>query len=279
MTAEIDNRIEIVTPENIAFHYRAAGPFQRLPAYLIDVLLRVTVLGIGAAVVGFVFGAIDLAEAAAGFLLVAYFLLEWFYGGFFETVWNGQTPGKWLLRLRVVSITGQPITGSQAVLRNLLRAADAMPALPLALFQLPSYQLGLLTMSANARFQRLGDFASGTMVVVEEPQRRHGVVIVNEPEVVRLAQSLPPKLQLSPSAARTLSAYVARRNMLSPARRVEISRHLAEPLRQRLGLPPVNPDLLLCAIYRRTFLAEVDEERAPRVEVVEAPLEIEGAVT
>ena len=33
---QLDSRIEIVTPENIAFHYVLAGPFRRLPAYLID---------------------------------------------------------------------------------------------------------------------------------------------------------------------------------------------------------------------------------------------------
>ena len=45
----------------------------------------------------------------------------------FEAFWNGQTPGKHMLRLRVVSDEGQPINGLQAVLRNLLRAADAQP--------------------------------------------------------------------------------------------------------------------------------------------------------
>ena len=43
MTADrqqLDNAIEIVTPENIAFRYQAAGPFRRLPAYLIDLLIR-----------------------------------------------------------------------------------------------------------------------------------------------------------------------------------------------------------------------------------------------
>ena len=32
VAGEIDSRIAIVTPENIAFEYRLAGPFRRLPA-------------------------------------------------------------------------------------------------------------------------------------------------------------------------------------------------------------------------------------------------------
>ena len=38
---QLDTQIEIVTPENIAFRYRVAGPFRRLPAYLIDLAVRV----------------------------------------------------------------------------------------------------------------------------------------------------------------------------------------------------------------------------------------------
>ncbi len=42
--AQIDTTIEIITPENIAFSYRVAGPFRRLPAYVIDGLIRVGIL-------------------------------------------------------------------------------------------------------------------------------------------------------------------------------------------------------------------------------------------
>ena len=38
--APIDSSISIVTPENIAFQYQLAGPFRRLPAYLIDIAVR-----------------------------------------------------------------------------------------------------------------------------------------------------------------------------------------------------------------------------------------------
>ena len=57
------------------------------------------------------------------------FVLEWFYGGLFESLWNGQTPGKRLMGLRVLTTEGQPINGMQAVMRNLLRYADIFPFL------------------------------------------------------------------------------------------------------------------------------------------------------
>ena len=47
----IDNAIDIITPENIAFEYRVAGPFRRLPAFALDVAIRGAVIA-AAMVVG-----------------------------------------------------------------------------------------------------------------------------------------------------------------------------------------------------------------------------------
>ena len=36
---KLDNRIQVVTPENIAFDYRIAGPFHRFLAFVLDLLI------------------------------------------------------------------------------------------------------------------------------------------------------------------------------------------------------------------------------------------------
>lgn len=257
-TAPIDTRVEIVTPENIAFQYRLAGPFRRLAAYLLDVIIRVTVVVV-LVVIACGMGFAGMAGMGVAALLIIWFLLDWFYGGVFEAFWNGQTPGKHMLRLRVVSVEGQPINGLQAVLRNLLRTVDSQPA-----FGVPTYLLGLVSAAANDRFQRLGDLAVGTMVIVEEPQRHFGMARVNEPEAIRLAGDLPANLSISRSLARALSAYVQRRQTFPWQRRAEIAKHVGEPMRVKLGLPPgTSYDLLLCALYHRAFIADrVDEPPA-----------------
>ena len=256
-SAPLDTRIEIVTPENIAFQYCTAGPFRRLPAYLIDVMLRTAVMVAAFFGVTLFMGAAGLPGFGLGMAMVAWFVLDWFYGGLFETYWNGQTPGKRLMRIRVVSDEGQPINGMQAVLRNFLRSVDALPVVYLA----PTYLLGLFSTAMTDRFQRLGDLAAGTMVIVEEPQRHYGVARVTEPEAIRLAAELPANLTISRSLARALSSYVQRRQAFAWRRRAEIAMHVAEPMRQKLGLPPgTSHDLLLCALYYRAFIADrVDE--------------------
>ena len=267
---QLDTSIEIVTPENIAFRYRVAGPFRRLPAYLIDLAIRLFVAGAALLGLSFAFGVAGVEEMGLGLAFIAWFLLAWFYGVLFETWFNGQTPGKWLMQIRVVATDGQPVGALQALLRNVLRFADAQPAFFQSLLILPFYQLGLLSSAISERCQRLGDLVCGTMVIVETRPRLDGLVRFAEPEVAELAGQIPANFTASRTLARALATYVARRRNFSFGRRLEIARHLAEPLRQRFQLPPrTNPDLLLCALYHRVFLTEGQpQSRAAAVPVL-----------
>lgn len=257
----LDTRIDIVTPENIAFRHRLAGPFQRLPAYLIDSLIRVLALGMLLIALTVVSVSVGLADLGIGAWLVAWFLLDWFYGGVFEAMWNGQTPGKRSMRLRVVTVEGQPIRAWQAVLRNFLRAADAMPVFLIDLF--PTFLLGLASSSSNGRYQRLGDLACGTMVIVEEQVLAHGVKRITDPEVIELAGRLPPGMRVTRSLGRALAMYVSRRQRFGWRRRAEIAMHVVGPLREKFDLPDGVPaDTLLCALYYRAFITDVPDVEA-----------------
>ena len=265
----IDSTIQIVTPENIAFEYRVAGPFRRLPAFLIDLALRMVFFFIIMFLLSFVaplFG----AGMTMAFGIVLAFVLEWFYGGLFETFMNGQTPGKWMLGLRVLTIDGQPITGLQAVMRNILRAVDTMPWVSLQalgtdvpIYIFPLFTLGLVSMALNDRYQRLGDLVCGTMVVVEERTWLRGAAKLEDPRAAQLAQLIPANFIMSRTLSRAIALYVDRRERLPVGRRREVARHLAEPLLRQFQLPPdTSYDLLLCALYHRKFIGG-DVERAP----------------
>jgi len=252
-----DTHIELITPENISFHYRVAGPFRRLPAYLIDLLIRGAVmllLGVTSALIfSFAFSSFS---TTIGVWAVLFFLLDWFYAGLFETLWNGQTPGKRLMQIRVVSIDGQPIMPWQAILRNFMRALDGAPFVG----PFPTYLVGLISSAVTFRFQRQGDVWASTVVVVEEPQRLYGVIRVTEIEVIELARQIPSNFQVSRSLARALSDYVVRRKGFGWSRRAEIAAHLGEPMRERFDLPRgTSHDLILCALYHRVFLSDSEE--------------------
>lgn len=262
----IDTVVRIVTPENIAFQYEVAGPIRRGTACLLDLVIRSLVFLVGAIAIGL--SSIALGPFALAVGLVAWFLIEWFYGALFETYMNGQTPGKRILGLRVVTTEGQPINGLQAVLRNLVRSVDMMPPISLQVFSslvneaippvffLNTGLLGLIVMVLNDRYQRLGDLVSGTMVISEDRHRLTGLAQFEDPRVPQLAELIPPDFLVPRGLSRTLATYVERRRFFTPLRRKDIARHLAEPLLKRFGLPlDTSYDLLLCALYYRTFVA------------------------
>ena len=241
----IDSLLYVVTPENIEFEYRLAGPFRRLPAFVIDTFIKTALILLIGLVSSLTLGQFSMGMTA-GVFLISMFLINWFYGGVFESLMNGQTPGKWLLGMRVVTETGDPIDGLQAVMRNLLGASDIF---------LPIVGLSLMTM--NRRYQRLGDLICGTIVVIEERQWLTGVVRLDDPRAIQLAGYLPPNFLVNRSLAKAISTYVERRRFFSLPRRREVARHLGEPLLVRFGLPAdTSYDLLLCALYYRTFIAD-----------------------
>jgi uncharacterized RDD family membrane protein YckC len=267
--SQLDTTIDVVTPENIAFHYRVAGPFRRWPAFLLDLGIRIGLYMACAFVLILLLGMTRLGGGPmVAIMLISWFVLEWFYGGFFETFWNGQTPGKRVMSVRVVSVNGQPINGMQAVMRNLLRLVDMAPFLslemlgiPLPMYSIPTFLVGLVAMALNRRFQRIGDLVCGTVVIIEDRHWLTGVAKIDDPRAARLAEYLPADFVVGRSLSQALSAYVERRRYFSPARCREVARHLAEPLLDQFHLPPdTSHDLLLCALYYKAFIADRAEE-------------------
>lgn len=251
----LDTSVRLVTPERIVFRYPLAGPFRRCSAYLIDVLIVLAIV----LLVSFMLAILSSGtRSGLGPIFVAYFVIMWGYRGFCEGVLNGQTLGKRSLGLRVVSERGIPITGAQAVLRNLVGAVDGT----IPYFSQPDLMsmlllLGFTSMLLTRRFQRLGDLAAGTMVVIEERRRGARLARVDDPAVAALLPWLPLRVEAGPELARALSDYVMHRSRYPRALREEMAEPLARPLRVRHGLPPDSTaDAVLCSVYHRVFLGE-----------------------
>lgn len=137
-----DHDLTVATPENVSFGYALAGLGSRFMAAAVDTLIIVLLQ----AVVGFLtfvlalrdmFGSTQDLTWAALILIGVSFVLFWGYYVFFELAWNGQTPGKRWVGLRVQRVNGQPITAVEALIRNLVRLVDFMPA---------AYGAGIVTM-------------------------------------------------------------------------------------------------------------------------------------
>jgi uncharacterized RDD family membrane protein YckC len=263
---QLDSRIRVVTPENIAFEYRLAGPFWRLPAYFLDLLIRLAIFGILFLCALLLFGSLGTFGVGILILFMGWLVLAWFYGGLFEAFWNGQTPGKRVMQLRVISRDGRPVSGLQAVLRNILRVVDALPAYVIAAeFVVPTYLVGLISAACGSRYQRLGDLVCGTIVVIEERPRMRGVERLDEPEIDAVSALLPAAWVPDRSLSNAVSKYVDRRKFFGPARRAEIARHVGSLLVKKLALPSeTSYDALLCAAYQRSFHNEPGDKTLTR---------------
>ena len=104
----------------------------------------------------------EMPKWTAAILIIAIFLIFAGYFIVFEWMWNGQTPGKRLLKLRVIREDGRPLTLWEAIARHLLRVGDAVPG-----FIIPVYSVGLIVIFLSSRDQRLGDIFAGTVVIRE----------------------------------------------------------------------------------------------------------------
>jgi uncharacterized RDD family membrane protein YckC len=203
----LDSVVRLLTPERIVIAHPLAGPSRRFVAYLIDLVL-LSLLVVLAVLVSLL---LSLGSAAGmGPALLGAFVLTWGYGSFCEGVFNGQTVGKHVMCIRVVSERGVPISGAQAVLRNLVGAVDGL----FPFF----YQTALVSMLLSPKFQRLGDLAAGTMVVIEERRWRRGVSRINDPDVDALLPWLPGRIAAGSDLARVLSDYVEVRSRFGPLR-------------------------------------------------------------
>lgn len=173
---ETEETLIIETPERVPLAFALASIGNRFLAAVIDHLIQFVSIALVIFVVAFIAGAGELSTAEgsdAGFLgempnwmvalmIIVLFLLFSGYFIFFEWLWNGQTPGKRLLKLRVIRDDGRPVTLWESVARNLLRIFDAVPG-----FVIPIYSIGLITIFLNNRDQRVGDIFAGTVVIRE----------------------------------------------------------------------------------------------------------------
>ena len=239
------DQLSIETPEQVALEFPLAGVGSRFLAISIDTLIQIL---IGAAVLAAVAGLWSLlGEAASGrgpwflaVLVITVFLL--FYGYFmgFEAFWHGQTPGKRLVGLRVLSVTGRPAGIGEAILRNLLRVVDQLPGV---------YAIGILTMLISSRHQRLGDLAAGTVVVHEKALAVPVLTVASPAE----GGAWGGGAGLSDAELLLAETFLQRRHELPPAVRDTHARAIAEKLRARLGpsAPLLDPEALIESLHAR----------------------------
>ncbi len=249
----LDTDVAIETPEHIVFRHRVAGPARRMFAHFIDLVLCYgALLVVASLIVLAALGGGALASSmettlklGVGLLLLLLFAAQWVYFVAWEAV-KGTTPGKMALGLRVVTTEGRPVGFVEAALRNLLRAADALPV---------GYVVGVVAMAVSGRFQRLGDLVAGTLVVIPERMRVAGSVVLWPPAKADEWRDVPDTVQLDADERAAIELFLRRRATLGQAREHELARMIAGPLLARHRMDPrrldANPSRALALLFDR----------------------------
>ncbi len=171
--------LDVVGPEGVPLRFPAATISERAMAFGLDVAILLLSLSVVGILLLFAGAASGLASLV-GIGLVAAFVIQHGYFVFFEIRWQGATPGKRLLKLKVVARDGTGLRPDAVLARNLMRDVELF--LPLATIAAPEQVVGdapwwmlaptslwlavmlFLPVFAKER-TRVGDLVGGTLVV------------------------------------------------------------------------------------------------------------------
>lgn len=235
----MERTVTVRTPESIAFYYELAGLGSRFLALAVDGLIQSVcvfaifiIWAIAAPAVARLPKALNIKPATLEAMYLAIgitilFVILYGYFIFFEASWNGQTPGKRLIGIRVVRDGGYPLDFMGSLLRNTVRVIESIPPF----LYLPSAVSCVL----SSQNKRLGDYAAGTIVV------RDRAFEVTDPKrwLAGDAGSASPGLSgagnLTADETALVQRFLDRRTTLPPDVARETAATIAAALRPKLG--------------------------------------------
>lgn len=220
------SELTITTPEHVPIRLEPAGAGSRFLAILIDAVI---VSAIATTIFGIVSTFLPGGVALAIFVSVNFFL-TWAWHLWFETRKQGRTPGKRMLKIRVIDARGLPVSLHQSLVRNITRTFDFIPVF---------YGVGAIAMMVSKSRRRLGDIIADTLVVRDaQPlayrgqlaaERRHNSL--RTPRVLRLARN-----RISLEEREFLLTLCMRADRMSAEARYDLMEEVARVYRVKLGI-------------------------------------------
>ncbi len=239
-------RVKSRTPESVELEFTLAGIGSRALALLIDYMLWMVILMVLLTAFAFLDYLVAKIDGAGKWIISIQFLMFFVvyigYFIFFETLWQGQTPGKRYAKIRVIRDDGRNPGLQQAIMRSLLRTFDDI------------LSLGVLLILFTKQEKRLGDLVAGTIVIQEAQNTTQEISI--DPAAQELADALAETGRLAvltPDEFATLRRYLQRYPTLSKQAQITVSNNLHQEILAITKLYPKtekpNHHLFLQAVY------------------------------
>ncbi len=219
---------DLVTGEAVVLELRIARLATRTLAAIIDLTVQFLALIVGAFVLaGALFQLDDAAGAAIGLVWVVTVLVIWPVT--FETLSRGRSLGKLALGLRVVRDDGGPVRLRQSLVRALI---GVFPDIWLS-----SGSVALIVSLSSRHAKRLGDYAAGTLVVLERAPSGRGSAVVMPPALAGWAQTLD-LTRLPDDLALAARQFLTRIEDFDHAAARDMSERLGNAVSMHTGPPP-----------------------------------------
>lgn len=224
------DRHRVETPEQVSLEFAVAGIGSRFLAIAIDTLIQLAVALVVAVTLA-IFGLTGLLRnwRLASLWVIAgsiafFFVLYFGYFAIFEIFWNGQTPGKRAIGLRVIKETGRPLDAVESIGRNLMRIIDQMPGF---------YGVGIVAAMCNSQSKRLGDFVAGSLVIREQKMEEIGRAWIAAPSPTAAISFGEQPLSADDFAL--INTFLLRRAGLSPDIRRKFAFDILQRIQPKLG--------------------------------------------
>jgi uncharacterized RDD family membrane protein YckC len=221
--------IDILTTQNVTINYELAGAKDRVFATIIDIIVQ--------SVAFLLLSLILLRTGLIGDSVFAYIFVYpilFFYHLGFEVFMDGQTPGKRIIGIKVVKLTGTEPSLNDYIVRWAMRPIDIF-------FSLGS--IALMMVNSSEKSQRLGDLVANTTVVKIVPSQK--IMLSDIMNIRTLNNHIPtyPEVRGFSEQEMLLLKEVMDRNIKHRNASHEIAmEHACQAVKKRLNLEKIPAD-------------------------------------
>jgi uncharacterized RDD family membrane protein YckC len=190
--------LQINTTQNVNISFIAASVGERILAYVIDWIIKIAYIIV---TYQLMFNLLEIDKLVEDMdrwskiaIYVTFYLPVVFYTLIFETLLDGQTLGKRILKIKVVKIDGYQASLADFVIRWIFRIVD---------LNMLSGVVALIAIITSPKNQRLGDMTAGTSVITLKNNVNISHTILEELEDT-YQPTYPSVIKLSDNDARII---------------------------------------------------------------------------